>query len=334
MAPTFCSGMSDQCSGECRQRCSVAPPPPHGCVYESALCMQDMPSKLQTPAAAGADTARAVALSCDTLRMSASLLVNGRGTHADCSTGCSLWQTRAGASDSALSAGRRPWVAPQPHSVQSIVVEARGAASQARKCKQQLRQTASVLAPGWSRPTTQETAVRYSAGVSVKRSAGTHAQHIDAAPWPGGTRGLGTGRLCVMTCAVAKCSGVKASQQPISPATGLGRRTAAEASGAQWRGFAVSTRGHQPSTALREIGNQQLRSFVESPGMLAESYTCVLSQSRSGAQLVDDRVHSVHTATRQLVAGLHAESGCSGVQLAGYSVVLDRAGILLTVVVS
>ena len=42
----------------------------------------------------------------------------------------------------------------------------------------------------------------------------------------------------------------------------------------QRRGYAVSGKGHQPSAALREIGNQQLRSFVESPGMLAEPYTC------------------------------------------------------------
>ena len=42
----------------------------------------------------------------------------------------------------------------------------------------------------------------------------------------------------------------------------------------RWQGYAVSAKGHQPSAALREIGNQQLRSFVESPGMLAEPYTC------------------------------------------------------------
>ena len=72
-----------------------------------------------------------------------------------------------------------------------------------------------------------------------------------------------------------------AAQQQATSAAAVSCGTAALPYHVQWRGYAVSTKGHQPSTALREIGNQQLRSFVESPGMLAEPYTCgdVLSEA-------------------------------------------------------
>ena len=72
------------------------------------------------------------------------------------------------------------------------------------------------------------------------------------------------------------CRALHRAHEQLRSASAVNCGPAALSSAKQRRGYAVSTKGHQPSAALREIGNQQLRSFVESPGMLAEPYTCAL----------------------------------------------------------
>jgi len=73
---------------------------------------------------------------------------------------------------------------------------------------------------------------------------------------------------------LAQSRALGTAQGPATVAAAASCGTAVLPCSTRWRGYAVSAKGHQPSAALREIGNQQLRSFVESPGMLAEPYTC------------------------------------------------------------